>query len=117
MRGIDYKDKGVVGMDNESVIELAKKYSELVSKHLPVRQVILYGSYAKGTAAPDSDIDVAVIVEKLKDDYLDTHARLFKLRRSIDFRIEPVLIEQGEDKSGFLKEILDKGYIVYSSAM
>lgn len=104
-------------MDKESVISLAKKYSELVSKHMSVKQIVLYGSYAKETADPDSDIDIAVIVEKLEGDYLDAHARLFKLRRTIDFRIEPVLIEQGEDMSGFLKDILDKGHIVYSSAM
>ena len=104
-------------MDKESVINLAKKYSELVSEHMSVKQIVLYGSYARETADPDSDIDIAVIVEKLEGDYLDTHTRLFKLRRTIDFRIEPVLIEQGEDMSGFLKDILDKGHIVYSSAM
>ncbi|MBS4022786.1 MAG: nucleotidyltransferase domain-containing protein [Dethiobacter sp.] len=104
-------------MDKESVISLAKKYSELVSKHMLVKQVVLFGSYAKETAGPDSDIDIAVIVEKLEGDYLDTHARLFKLRRAVDFRIEPVLIEQNGDKSGFLKEILANGHIVYSSAI
>ncbi|MBS3900380.1 MAG: nucleotidyltransferase domain-containing protein [Dethiobacter sp.] len=103
-------------MDKDSVIALARQYSELVSKHLPVKQVVLYGSYANGAAGPDSDIDIAVIVEKLEEDYLDTHARLFKLRRSIDFRIEPVLIELGEDKSGFLRDILDKGYVLFSNS-
>lgn len=102
-------------MDKTSALAIAKKYSELVSQHLPVRQVVLYGSYAKETAGPDSDIDIAVIVDKLEDDYLDTHAKLFKLRRSVDFRIEPVLIELGEDQSGFLRDILDKGQVVYSS--
>jgi hypothetical protein len=40
---------------------------------------------------------------------------LFKLRRAVDFRIEPVLIEEDEDKSGFLREILSTGHVVYSS--
>ena len=43
-------------------------------------------------------IDIAVIVDKLNSDYFDEHVKLLKLRRSVDFRIEPVLIEYGEDK-------------------
>jgi predicted nucleotidyltransferase len=78
---------------------------------------LLNGSYAKGTATSDSDIDIAVIVDTLDSDYLDEHAKLFKLRRSVDSRIEPVLIEYGEDKSGFLREIIDTGYMVYRPAV
>ncbi len=42
-------------------------------------------------------IDIAAIVDKLNSDYFDEHVKLLKLRRSVDFRIEPVLIEYGED--------------------
>ena len=59
---------------------------------------LLNGPYAKGTATSDSDIDIAVIVDKLDSDYLDEQAKLFKLRRSVDFRIEPVsFIDEFED--------------------
>ncbi len=102
-------------MDKESAVSLAKQYSELVSQHMSARLVVLYGSYAKGTATPDSDIDIAVIVDKLDGDYLDEQAKLFRLRRSVDFRIEPVLIECGQEQSGLLKEIMDTGCIVYPS--
>ena len=46
-------------------------------------------------------IDIAVIVDKLNSDYFDEHVKLLKLRRSVDFRIEPVLIEYGEDLVAF----------------
>lgn len=74
-------------------------------------------SSAEGAARQDSDIDIAVIVDELEGDYLDEQARLYKLRRSVDLRIEPVLIEYGQDKSGFLKEIMDTGYVLYPSAV
>lgn len=96
---------------------MARRYSELVSQHMPARQIVLYGSYAKGTAKPDSDIDIAVIVDELQGDYLDEQAKLYKLRRSVDFRIEPLLIECGRDKSGFLKEIMDTGHVLYPTAV
>jgi predicted nucleotidyltransferase len=104
-------------MDRESAISLAKRYSELVSQHISTKYVVLYGSYAKGTATADSDIDIAVIVDRLDGDYLDEHAKLFRLRRSVDFRIEPVLIEYGKDRSGFLREVMDTGYILYPPAV
>jgi len=45
---------------------------------------------------------IAVIADKLEGDYLNEQAKPYKLRRSVGFRIEPVLIEYGQDKSGFL---------------
>ena len=104
-------------MDKESAISLAKQYSELVSQHMPAKYIVLYGSYAKGTATSDSDIDIAVVVDKLDSDYLDEHARLFRLRRLVDFRIEPVLIEYDEDESGFLREVMNTGYVLYPPAV
>jgi uncharacterized protein len=102
-------------MDKETIIDRVKQYSDLVRRNFNVRKVVLYGSYAKGTAREDSsDIDVAVILDKLDDDILASEARLFRLRRSIDVRIEPVLLEE-KDKTGFLDEILKTGQIIYSA--
>ena len=105
-------------MDKESVINIANKYSETVCEAIPsVKEVILYGSYAKDKAKTNSDIDIAVIVKEIKDNYLNTQIQLFKLRRSIDLRIEPVLIGESNDKSGFLEEIRETGLIIYSEAV
>jgi len=101
-------------MDKKTALEIAKRYSKIVSKEFPVRRVILFGSHAKGEERPYSDIDIAVIMEKLEGDFLEAQVKLFKLRRSIDLRIEPVLIEETEDKTGFLREVLNSGIEVYS---
>jgi len=84
---------------------------------MPARHIVLYGSYAKGIARPDSDIDIAVIADKVEGDYLDQQAKLYRLRRLVDLRIEPVLIEYGQDKSGFLREIMDTGHVLYPPAV
>lgn len=49
------------------------------------------------------------------EDFLMCEARLVRLRREIDARIEPVLLEESNDKSGFLDEILKTGEIIYSA--
>lgn len=102
-------------MDKREVIEKVRKYADLVSIHFPVRYVILYGSYAKGTVRKDSDIDVAVVVDKIDEDFLMSEVKLYRLRRKVDERIEPVLLEKDNDKSGFLEEILKTGEVVYSN--
>ena len=79
------------------------------------KMVVLYGSYIKGTATEDSDIDIAVICDSIEEDYLEKSQQLFKLRRGIDSRIEPVLLELGNDKSGFCEEIIRTGKVLYSA--
>ena len=53
----------------------------------------------------------------LDRDYLNAQTKLFKLRRSIDLRIEPIIIEQSDDKSGFLEKILETGVEIYTTTV
>ena len=104
-------------MDQEKVRQLVKEYSKLVVANMIVNKIILYGSYARGNARKDSDIDVAVVVPRssISKDIIDDMAKLFKLRRNISTDIEPILLIDGEDASGFLDDILEYGEIVYSN--
>ena len=99
-------------MDTAEVIEKLTKYKQLLRKQIKFDQLILFGSYAKGTAHADSDVDVAVIVDELKQDYFTTRPLLWKIRREIDDRIEPILLEKKSDDSGFIKEIIEYGIII-----
>ena len=60
-------------------------------------------------AKGDNDIDVVIIVNQLSGDYFSTTPLIWKLRRQIDDRIEPILIEKDNDKSEFLDEIRKHG--------
>ena len=96
-------------MDKSEVIDKIKKYRLLLNAHFDIEAVFLFGSYANDTYKDDSDIDVAIVVNNLKGDYFSTTPILWKLRRQIDDRIEPILIERNKDKSGFLEEIKRSG--------
>lgn len=102
-------------MDQEQIIRIAKKYAESVTHKLPVQKIVLYGSFANGTATEDSDIDIAVIVDSITEDVLTAKAKLYKLRRNIDDRIEPLLIESHKDPSGFLENVLTTGKVIFES--
>jgi uncharacterized protein len=102
-------------MDQEQVIRIAEEYAEVVKNNLPVQKVVLYGSYINGIPTEDSDIDIAVIVDSVKDkDFLKTSAKLFQLTINVDTRIEPVLFKTDtDDLSGFLESILSTGKVIY----
>lgn len=100
-------------LDKKQVIDNAKKYVDLINKHLDTEKIVLFGSYAKGNWHKDSDIDIAVIVDNITDDFLSVSTMLNKLTRNIDYRIEPVLLEKDDDRSGFLSTILLYGLTLY----
>ena len=55
-------------------------------------KVFMFGSYSKGYANPDSDIDVAVIVPSYGDQKLEISKNLWRDVRQVSFLIEPVLM-------------------------
>lgn len=101
---------------DKNIVKIARQYAQKVKERMPVKMVILYGSHAKGTAVAFSDIDIAVVVEKIGGDYLKRSAELFGLVRDVNKRIEPVLLCPKKDRSGFLESVLRQGKIIYQSA-
>ena len=76
-------------MDQKSAIEIGRKFLRLLIKHeYPVKQMFLYGSYARGNYHKDSDIDLAIILNDLPDPF-QTQVNLLKLTWKFDTRIEP----------------------------
>lgn len=102
-------------MDKDQVVAIAEIFANSVKEHFQVKKVVLYGSQVKGNSHEHSDIDIAVIVNDCGDDFLDSEAQLFRLRRNVDMRIEPILLDESKDSSGFIQRILKEGQIIYQS--
>ena len=75
-------------MDKSEAIKIAKRYINAVSCRYQVENVILFGSFAKGTSHADSDIDLAIIFKSI-DDIIEMQIDLMKLRTDDDLLIEP----------------------------
>lgn len=80
-------------MGKSDVIETARRYKERVLSNMESATVYLYGSYSKGNARPNSDIDIAVVVPEVKDDFLKASSLLWSLTWDVNTLIEPVLID------------------------
>ncbi|MCI8827605.1 MAG: nucleotidyltransferase domain-containing protein [Ruminiclostridium sp.] len=99
-------------MDQKQVLSLAKEYAAAVREVVDATAVFLYGSHAKGTATEDSDIDIAIVVKEISGDYLDTMSALWRLTRSVNQNIEPVLLTLEDETSGFLSTVRKTGIAV-----
>ena len=105
-------------LDKKKVREIAQKYSDEVRKVLTPMSVILFGSYVNGIPHEWSDIDIAVLVNNVKDeDWYDSRILLQRIIRNREFiDIEPHLLNPNHDPSGFVKHVIKTGEVVYQSA-
>lgn len=82
-----------------------------MAERLPLKALYLYGSYSKGNYREDSDIDIAVVVESLSDNYFDDTPLLWKLRRRVSNLIEPVLLTEDMDNPLY-RDITKTGILI-----
>jgi uncharacterized protein len=70
---------------------IIKQYILTVANQIPgFVTAYLFGSFAKNSQRPESDIDIALIIDNLKDsDKFDTQVQLLLLASKFDSRIEP----------------------------
>lgn len=98
-------------MDKKQAIAIAQKYKELVAEKLPVKAIYLYGSYSKSNYREDSDIDIAVVVDQLSDNYFDDTPLLWKLRRKLSTLIEPILLVE-DMNNPLYRDITQTGILI-----
>ena len=97
---------------DDDIIEKLKLLKLEASKYLAFEKLVLYGSYADGTFNKDSDIDVAFLTNEITDDFWQISAKLFELVDKIDNRIEPLILNLNNDKSGFAHKIQNSGIVI-----
>lgn len=82
-------------MDKEQALDLVRQYKKVIASRFGNdAKVYMFGSYSKGYARPESDIDVAVIVPSAGDHWLEWSKSLWHDTRNVSFLIEPVLLEE-----------------------
>lgn len=77
-------------MSKAEAKKIIERYADNLKKnHYPFEAIYLFGSQMKGKSKEWSDIDVAVISDKLKRNWDQNRFKLWHLRRAVDLRIEP----------------------------
>jgi len=99
-------------IDKTTIMSSVKRYATAVQKELRPDAIFLFGSYAKGTATEDSDIDIAVVVNDFTGNHLETAAKLYNLTWDIDTRIEPILLDVAKARRSFVNEVMRTGEMI-----
>ena len=71
-------------------------FVDKLKRSIRVSGAYLFGSYAKGNATPDSDIDVLILSPDFSGDRFEDLLLLMKARRGIDLKIEPHPLKDDE---------------------
>jgi predicted nucleotidyltransferase len=102
-----------MAVDFEAVNQLCRQYADDVRRSMPVDKVMLFGSYAKGTADERSDIDICFFLDsygtKRRVDIIKDLLVLMRGYKRVPF--EPIVFETSEldNDNPFVKEILRTG--------
>ena len=96
-------------LSRDEALSLVRRYKQVISPRFSTEpKVMMFGSYAKGYANPDSDIDVAVIVPTYGDRKFDLSQKLWHDVDEVSLLIEPVLM--AEDRwSPLYKDVMRTG--------
>jgi len=74
----------------DTPVHIIQKYrAQLIAAGIPVERIILFGSYAKGTAKPWSDADLCVVSSIFGKDRYAERVSLAKLTSGVEDMIEP----------------------------
>ena len=106
-----------------NIVTLKETLSQLLQEQETILKVILFGSHTRGTAGPDSDLDLLVI-GNFKQRILHRRMALYRLIRGLHVDIAIDLLPLREDEimlmlaegDTFIKEALDTGTVVYEKA-
>ena len=72
----------------QSIIKIVRDYGRVVARSIPIQELIVFGSHAKGSTHSDSDIDVCVVSSKFGKDLFEESIVLDRFTDNIDSRIE-----------------------------
>jgi len=96
-------------LDKEAVRDIAARYAGEVRKILSPDAVLIFGSHINGNPTEYSDIDIAIVCNGFAGDWYETTIALARLAREFSFDIEPHLLDENRDDSGFVEHILRTG--------
>ena len=90
---------------------ILKCIEELKKNNIPIDEVILFGSYAKGNYTENSDIDLLIVSPIFKGNRIEDRRKIRKyiLKISSLLEIIPCSRKEFQEKNPFIEEILKNG--------
>ena len=101
------------------IVQYIEEIKKIYGSH--VRQIILYGSYARGDFRPDSDIDIMILV-KMSDEEIrlvknDIYDLAFEFEINTGIEFSPIIKNEDQyeywiDTLPFYRNVRDEGVVI-----
>jgi predicted nucleotidyltransferase len=93
-----------------------RRMARVIVERFAPRQVILFGSYARGEAGPDSDVDILVVMPARNE--IDQAVRIWHaldppFALDVIVRTPEKLAWRLKEGDCFLREVMDRGKVLY----
>ncbi|MCC7292906.1 MAG: nucleotidyltransferase domain-containing protein [Phycisphaerales bacterium] len=94
-----------------------QSYADAIAREFHPQRIILFGSYARGDATVDSDVDLLVILPGRGD--AASRSLDIRLRLEAGFPMDLIARTEGEvrrrlsENDWFLHDVLDEGIVLY----
>jgi predicted nucleotidyltransferase len=93
-----------MALSKDEVIQMAREFLDRVRRKYDVRDAYLFGSFAKGTPAEYSDVDLAIVLggcSRFEEPPFDDQFMIFHEAQEFNSRLEVVCFPKEEfDQSG-----------------
>ena len=99
-------------LDKAEARNIALENAEVVNRELVPKNIILFGSYINGMPTENSDIDIAVVFDGFDGNWLETATLRSQLKRKVNLLIEPHILDESEDVTGFLNHVRQTGEVL-----
>ena len=95
---------------NKDILESINKFIEEIKKKYNVATIILFGSYAKGYAGDESDVDLCVCTSLTGLAFVGL---IEELRLALHKKVDLLRLSDISDNLDLLKEIMKDGIKIY----
>ena len=92
------------------VVDIVKKYIDEISKKFDIQEVYLFGSYAKGKATEESDVDLLIATSVSGIQFYDL---VETIRENLKKKVDILNYEQLNENPDLVHEILKDGIKIY----
>ena len=95
----------ILSVEYDAVINALLHASSAVKKEHPdVKQVLLFGSFARGDYTPFSDIDILIVIKETEINFLERKDTFVQYFKSIPFDVNILVYSSKEIESLLQKE-------------
>ena len=104
-----------MALSKDEVIQMAKEFLDRIRQRYDVRDAYLFGSFAKGTPAEYSDVDLAIVLDsssQFEESLFDDQFMIFHEAQEFNSRLEVVCFRKekfDQDGGALARRVKEEG--------